>query len=150
MRKPDWKIAVIGGSIAALGLGGFAAAQQPSSSDSTVPEGIRLQRDASVSVHSLSSVVDVTTTTIRGADASIDSLQSAASVASLQTAASVASVQSAASVASLDSVPEVTPAPQPAPAATPAPAPDASIDSPDTSVASVASVASVDSVDSSL
>ncbi len=125
MRKPDWKVAVVGGSIAALGLGGFAAAQASSpSTDTTVPEGIRLQRDASVSIHSLSSVIeierDITTT-----QASVNSLNSA----------------------SLDSIPQLAPAPAQVSPAPVAPAPVDSWDSP-ASVQSLDSPASVQSLDS--
>lgn len=145
MRKPDWKVAVVGGTIAALGLGGFAAAQSGSTdTDTTVPEGIRLQRDASVSIHSLSSVVEVrpstTSTTLASlasvdnnipqvtpAPAAVDSWDSPASVQSIQSIASVQSVDSPASVQSLQS-----------------PASVQSLDSP----ASVQSVDSPDSVDS--
>jgi hypothetical protein len=131
MQKPDWKVAVIGGSIAALGLGGFAAAQQGGSTGDSVPEGIRLQRDASVSLHSLSSVV---TATVRADDST--------SVASLNSLNSV-------SAQSIDSVPSVAPAPQPAPSGSwdSDSVSVASVDS--VSFASVASLASVDSIDSS-
>ena len=46
MYRPNWKVAVAGGSIAALGLGGFAAAQTGGDSSTDAPDGIRLQRDA--------------------------------------------------------------------------------------------------------
>lgn len=146
MYRPNWKVAVAGGSIAALGLGGFAAAQTGGGSSPDAPDGIRLQRDASVSIHSLSSVVEVAPSTIqqRYESASTPSTPSV-SVASV----SVASVNDS---DSLDSVPQVAPAPAPAASPTtvspaPAPGPDDSWDSP--SSPSVASFDSADSIDSS-
>jgi hypothetical protein len=125
MRRPDWKIAIVGGSIAALGLGGFAAAQGGGGGDDPAPDGIRLQQDASTSIPGLDSVVEVREASIASVDRSTASLASLAStsVASLTSVASTASVDSPASVQSLDS-PDGVPAVAPAPAPAPAPADD--------------------------
>jgi len=127
MKKPDWKVALAGGAVAGLALGGFTIAQADQSRPSMDTIDLNASAGSADLFGSLASPTSTTTTILRSLDSP--------------------------STASIDSV-DVAPAPAANPAPTPAPAPRAdysvdSIDSPDSvSVASYDSPASVSSIDS--